>query len=134
MANYITGKDGALTYGGSKLAKVSSWSLSNTVDALEVTSLADIARDYTPGLMSAQGSCTVWLYGDNANALLSKVVRTTAPTDADKLTMTLGFGEKSVTFQCILTQSELAMTVGEVMQAQLSFQVCGPLNTVDLVG
>ena len=134
MADFMSGKDGSLTYDGNKIARVASWSISNSVDALEVTSLADIARDYTPGLMSAQGSCTVWLYGDNANALLGKVVRTSAPTDADKLDMKLGFGEKSVTFKCIITQSDLVMSVGDVMQAQLSFQVCGPLSEVDLEG
>ncbi|MFZ9261290.1 MAG: hypothetical protein ACO23G_12770 [Limnohabitans sp.] len=130
--SYLSGKDGKITYNGVQLAKVGSWSLSAQVEALEVTSLADTARDYTPGLKSASGSCSVWYYNDAPVSLLSKVVRTDAPTDADKLTMVLGFGAKAITFTCLLTGAELAMTVGEVMQAQLSFQVCGDLTGVVL--
>ena len=128
--SYLTGRDGKITYDGTQLAKVASWSLSSQVEALEVTSLADFARDYTPGLKSASGSCSVWMYDDAAKSLLEKVIRTDAPTEADKLTMTLGFGAKSVSFQCLITGAELAMTVGEVMQAQVSFQVCGDLTGV----
>lgn len=130
--SYLSGKDGKLTVGTTQLAKVASWSLSSTVDALEVTSLADFAKDYTTGLMSSQGSCSVWLYGDNATELMDKVIRTSAPTDADKVDLTLGFGTNSVQVQAILTSCNLAMTVGEVMQAQISFQVCGAPLAVDL--
>jgi hypothetical protein len=132
MASYLSGKDGKLSVGGKQLAKVQSWSLQSNVEALEVTSLADVARDYTPGLMSSQGSCSIWLYGDNASGLMSKVIRTAAPTDADKVSLQLGFGADSVTVQAIITSCNLAMTVGEVMQAQLSFQVCGVPTGVDL--
>jgi len=130
--SYLSGKDGSITYGGTTVAKVASWSLSSQVEALEVTSLADSARDYTPGLKSASGSCSVWYYDSAPVDLLEKVVRTDAPTDSDKLTMKLGFGTKSITFKCLITSAELAMTVGEVMQAQLSFQVCGDLTGVTL--
>ena len=130
--SYLTGRDGSITYAGVKLAKVASWSLSSQVEALEVTSLADAARDYTPGLKSASGSCSIWYYGDNAKALLSKVIRTDAPSDADKVSMTLGFGAKSVTFQALLTSCELQMAVGTVMQASLQFQCCGEMSAVVL--
>lgn len=130
--SYLSGKDGKLTYNGVLLAKVANWSLTANVDALEVTSLADVARDYTPGLKAASGSCTVWYYDNAPVSLLSKVVRTGAPTDADILTMQLGFGAKSVTFKCLLTSAALSMSVGEVLQAQVSFNVCGNLSGVAL--
>lgn len=130
--SYLSGKDGKLIYNGVLLAKVANWSLTANVDALEVTSLADVARDYTPGLKAASGSCTVWYYDNAPVSLLSKVVRTGAPTDADILTMQLGFGAKSVTFKCLLTSAALSMSVGEVLQAQVSFNVCGDLSGVAL--
>jgi len=130
--SYTSGKDGSITYGGVRLAKVASWSLSSQVEALEVTSLADAARNYTPGLKSSTGSCSIWLYDDNAKALMSKVIRTDAPSDADKVSMTLGFGAKSVTFQALLTGCELQMAVGAVMQASLQFQCCGEMSAVVL--
>lgn len=132
MASFISGKDGSITYNSVRLAKVASWSLSSQVESLEITSLEDVARSYTPGLKSANGNCSVWMYEDSANSLLSKVIRTDAPSDADIVSMTLGFGTKSVTFRALITNAELAMTVGQVMQAQLQFQVCGDVTSVVL--
>ena len=63
---------------------------------------------------------------------MSKVIRTDAPSDADKGSMTLGFGAKSVTFQALLTSCELQMAVGTVMQASLQFQCCGEMSAVVL--
>ena len=132
MASFISGKDGSITYDGVRLAKVASWSLSSEVESLEVTSLADAARDYTPGLKSSSGSCSIWMYDDAAKALMSRVIRTDAPSDADKVSMTLGFGAKSVTFKALLTSCALEMTVGQVMQASLQFQCCGEMTAVVL--
>ena len=129
---FISGKDGYITYDGVRLAKVASWSLSSQVEALEVTSLADAARDYTPGLKSSSGSCSIWLYEENAKALMERVIRTDAPSDADKVTITLGFGAKSVTFKALITSCELQMAVGTVMQASLQFQCCGEMSAVVL--
>ena len=130
--SYLTGRDGSITYAGVKLAKVASWSLSSQVEALEVTSLADAARDYTPGLKSASGSCSIWYYGDNAKALLSKVVRTDAPSNTDIVEMTLGFGVDSATFKALITSVDLGMAVGSVMQASLNFNACGDMTAVVL--
>jgi hypothetical protein len=128
MASYISGKDGTLTCNGVRLAKVASWGLTSSVEALEVTSLGDIARDYTPGLKSATGNCQVWLYDDAGKTLAAKVIRTDAPSDADKVTLTLGFGPKSVSFVALITQADLQMSVGSVMQYSLQFQVCGSVT------
>jgi hypothetical protein len=132
MASYLHGKDGSITYAGVRLAKVASWSLTSQVEALETTSLADSARTYTPGIKSGSGSCSVWYYDDAPVALLSKVVRTDAPSDADIVEMTLGFGAKAVTVRALITNAELAMAVGSVMQAQLQFNVCGDAVSVAL--
>ena len=129
---FISGKDGYITCDGARLAKVASWSLSSQVEALEVTSLADAARDYTPGLRSASGSCSIWLYEENAKALMARVIKTGESTDADKVRMTLGFGAKSVTFVALFTNCELQMAVGTVMQASLQFKCCGEMSAVVL--
>ena len=129
---FVSGKDGYITCDGARLAKVASWSLSSQVEALEVTSLADAARNYTPGLKSSSGSCSIWLYEENAKGLMSRVIKTGESTDADRATMTLGFGAKSVTFKALLTSCELQMTVGTVMQASLQFQCCGEMSAVVL--
>ena len=123
--SYLTGKDGTLTCDGVRLAKVASWGLTSQVEALEVTSLGDFARDYTAGLKSATGTCSIWLYDDAGKTLAAKVIRSDAPTDADKVTLTLGFWAKSVSVKALITQADLQMSVGSVMQYAISFQVCG---------
>jgi hypothetical protein len=60
------------------------------------------------------------------------VVKVGAATDADKVTISLGWGEKAVSFTALLTSGELSCQVGEVMQAQVSFSVCGDLKGVAL--
>ncbi len=129
---YFGGRDGTVTVNGAQLAKVGGWSLSTNVESLEVTSLADVARDYTAGLKSASGSLTCWYYDNAPVPLLSRVVKVGAATDADKVWLKLGWGSKSVTFAALLTAGELSCQVGEVMQAQLSFTVCGDLTEVAL--
>jgi hypothetical protein len=129
---HYSGKDGKVLLGGVQLAKVSGWSFSAQVEALETTSLSDVARDYTPGLKSASGSMSVFYYADAPVSLLSKVVKVGAATDADKVAITLGWGEKAVSFEALLTSGELSCQVGEVMQAQVSFSVCGDLKGVAL--
>lgn len=132
MATYLTGKDGTLTCNGVRLAKVANWGLTSTVEALEVTSLGDFARDYTPGLKAATGNCSIWMYDDAGKTLASKVIRTDAPTEADKVTLTLGFGTKSVSLTALITQADLQMAVGSVMQYSIQFQVCGDVTAAVL--
>ena len=129
---YFGGRDGTVTANGIQLAKVGGWSLSATVESLEVTSLADVARDYTAGLKSASGSLTCWYYDNAPVPLLSKVVKVGAATDADQVRLRLGWGTKAVTFMALLTAGELSCQVGEVMQAQMSFTVCGDFTAVAL--
>jgi hypothetical protein len=132
MAQFFSGKDGKVTVDGQQLGRIRSWSFSSSVEALEVTSLADVARDYTAGLKSSNGSCSVFYYDNAPVPLLSKVVKEGAATDDDMVTMTLGWGERAVTFKALLTSGEISCQVGEVMQANLSFSVCGDLAEVKL--
>jgi len=130
--SYFTGTQGNLKVNGTQLARVSGWSLNSSVDALDVTSLGDTAKDYTAGLKSASGSCSVWMYDESANPLLSKVLKSGAATDADKVTLTLGWGVKAITVKAILTTADISCRIGEVMQANLSFTVCGDYDSVTI--
>ncbi len=132
MAHH-SGRDGSLFVDGQKLAKVSSWALTSNVEALDVTSLADEARDYTAGIKSASGSCSIWYYEDAPAVLLSKVIKVGGiRDDKDKVRLRLRWGEHVVAFDALITSGEIACRVGEVMQAQLSFSVCGDLRRAEL--
>ena len=142
MAKQYTGIDGALYVDDVKVARVSNWSFSGSADILETTSLGDFARNYVYGVQSFNGSATLFYY-ENAsnliegNALLSDVVRTTQtptePTHTMELRFDGGSQTRKIAFKCALNQVEISASTGEIIQANVSFTVCGPLTTVTMV-
>ena len=44
----FSGKDGTLQWQNAAVTRVRNWSLQSTLDALEVTNLGQIAREYAP--------------------------------------------------------------------------------------
>lgn len=130
--SYYSGKDGTLTYNGSSVAKVSNWSISSTVDTLETTVLADNDRTYVPGLRTSSGSATIFYYDEAAKPLLERIIKTSAVSESDILTIKLGWGTKFIQGACIITSGELNCAVGEVMQASIQFQFTGAPTGVTL--
>jgi hypothetical protein len=59
MANH-TGSEGAVKIGSNAIAEVRSWSLDETGDTIEDTSMGDAARTYKAGLTSWSGSVTCY--------------------------------------------------------------------------
>lgn len=142
MAKQFTGIDGALYVDDVKVARVSEFSFSADAEILDRTSLGDYARNYVYGVQSFSGSATLFYYENNSNqiegsSLLTDVVRTTAtptePTHVLELRFGGGSQNRAVKFKCALNTVEISATTGEIVQAQISFTVCGPLTTVTLV-
>lgn len=139
MGIYSSGQSGVLIFDGKAIAKVSSWSLQASVDALETTSLGDSAKTFTPGIKNASGSCSVWMYRESAQTpvtgeqMINKIFRTTATSEKDIYTMSLIYQtDKGIKFNCIMTDAAISLSVGEIMQANLSFQVTSDLLEVKL--
>lgn len=126
MAKYYSGQDGSLFLQGQQVAKVKSWSLSFTTDALETTTLAEIARTYTTGLKSATGNCTV-IYYDDAPVNLLNQLNQSSPGTLPTCRLKLVFDSKYFEFDAVLTSGNLACTVGEIMQVDIAFQMSGDL-------
>ena len=129
---YYSGKDGSLTFDGSQIAKVTTWSLTANVEAIETTVLSENSRTYTPGIRDASGSCSVLYYDTAPVSLIQRVIGITAPTDLNKYRMILGFGGKVIEFDCIITSAELACSVGEVMIATVQFTMTGDFVSLTL--
>jgi hypothetical protein len=134
---YYSGKDGTLTLSGSVVAKVSSWSFGAKVDALETTALSDSDRSYVPGLRDFSGSASIWYYkqtnADSApKAALSRIVKSSSVDENDITSISLGWGPNSISGSCLITSAELSSSVGEVMQARISFQFTGTPSNVTL--
>ena len=132
---YSSGKDGSLSLVNSSsnvataIAKVSNWSLSATVDTLETTVLSESDRSYVPGLRTISGSATVFYYDDAPKSLLERIIKPGAVSESDILVIKLGWGNKFIQGDCIITSAELNCAVGEVMQATIQFQFTGALKT-----
>jgi len=130
--SYYSGKDGFVSYNGTLVAKVSSWSFSSTVDTLEVTNLSLSDRTFVPGLRTSSGSATIFYYDDAAKPLIERVTKIDDVGEDDILTIRLGWGAKYIQGSCIITSAELNCAVGEVMQATVQFQFTGVLHEVSL--
>lgn len=142
MAKQYTGIDGALYVDNVKVARVNNWSFSASADTLEITSLGDYARNYVYGVQSYSGSATLFYYENVSNliegtALMNDVLRTTQTPTEPTHTMELRFDNGSqvrrVTFKCALNQVEISASSGEIVQANVTFTVCGPLTAVTMV-
>jgi hypothetical protein len=142
MAKQYTGIDGALYADSVKIAKVSNWSFTASADTLETTSLGDFARNYVYGVQSSNGTATLFYYENASNliegsALMNDVIRTTQtptePTHTMELRFDGGSQTRRIAFKCALNQVEISATSGEIIQANVSFTVCGPLTTVTMV-
>jgi hypothetical protein len=129
---YYSGKDGTLTYNGSVVAKVSNWSVSSTVETLDVTNLSLNDRTFVPGLRSSTGSATIFYYDEAAVPLLGRIIKTAAVGESDILAIRLGWGSKFIQGDCIITSGELSCAVGEIMQATIQFQFTGAPTSVGL--
>ena len=138
MAQQFTGQDGALYLDGNKVARVSAWSFSASAAALPTTTLGDYAETAIYGNQSFSGSCTIYYYEGVGGAiegsgLLSDVLRTTAtptePTHELRLSYENGAQVHEVKFKCLLTQVSMQAQAGQIVTAEVSFQVTGPLET-----
>ena len=129
---YYSGKDGALTYAGVTVAKVGNWSVSSTVETLDVTNLSLSDRAFVPGLRSSTGSATIFYHDQAPVPLLSRILKTAGVTETDILTIRLGWGVNAIESACIITSAELSCAVGEVMQATIQFQFTGAPTGIDL--
>lgn len=139
MAKVFTGRDGRLLLGSDQLVKVTSWSLESSVELLETTSLGENLRSFTPGIQAFTGAASLIYYKDDdgtndASTLLRKLVKTgtAGVTTADLVTLTLrlvdGASNRDVTFSAYITSAAIGASVGEVVAAQVSFQVTGALS------
>ena len=130
--SFFSGRDGSLYANGVRLARVADWSLSSTVEALETTNLGQYNRTYRSGLKSSSGSCSIWYHDNDPVPLLQRVIHTGEATDIDIVQLSLRWGQKKIDVNALITNANLACQVGAVMQAQLSFNVTGDFQEVEL--
>ena len=141
----LTGAEGRLSYGGTDLGYVRNWSITVTRDALEVTSLGDTDRVYTPGLRGATGTATLLYDADMPNAeegLWNKIF-TDIDCDEDKAPSVVLWGFNTckplngndIAYNVYVTSFTHSVSVGEVQTATITFTCTGaPLDDTPYTG
>lgn len=138
MTKVFTGRDGRMLLGGTQLAKVTNWSIESSVELLETTTLGENLRSFTPGIQSFSGTATLLYYKDaagsvEASLLLQKLYRTgtSGVTSSDQVELQLRFvdggSNRQIVFNAYITSAALSASVGEIVSAEISFQVNGAL-------
>jgi hypothetical protein len=141
MQKAYTGRDGRLLIDGSEQIKVTSWSLTGNLEALETTSLGDAQRTYAPGVQEFSGNASLLYYSDatgrnDAASALKKLLKIGGVSDADTVNLRLRFVQgntsNDVSLTAWITSVSFGASVGEVSSAQISFQATGALTAVTI--
>lgn len=138
MAKHFTGADGALYIGGTRIAKVRNWSISGSVETLNVTRTDDTAAKFIYGRQSYSGSCTALYYEDDASALemsalLSNIIRTSGTSATATATLLLELAaNRRIQATVLFTQADISASTGDIVSANLSFVVTGNLTVATM--
>jgi len=117
---------------------------------LSTTVLSETDSTFINGVRSTTGSCRLYYYDDtsgtdrtnSAKTLVEKLIKSRSGTDPgnaadpENVTLKLQAVEGNVTREfevdVLITSASMAMGVGEVMSADVAFQVNGAPTTVSL--
>ena len=115
---------------------------------LGTTTLEETDQTFINGLRSTTGSCSLYYYQDgnnnSARDIVEKLMKErnagSVPgiaAAAENVTLKLYVNDgtsagKSVTVDALITSAAMQMAVGEVLSAQVAFQVNGAPTSVDL--
>jgi len=149
MSGFYSGQDGKLFVSGDEVAKVRSWSFTANQSVLETTSLSDTDRTLIPGMRSVTGSCSLYYYQATAGektdtgTLLSNIITANSGSGGEQgggtkdtvkfeLRVLDGNHDRSIIFYAYLTSLSMTNSVGEVLSADVSFEVNGAVTTLDL--
>ena len=149
---FYSGQHGRMLIDGTVAAKVSNWSFNSSMSPLDTTTLEDTDKNFIHGLRTTTGSCSLYYYDytsggtrkNDAVTLIEKLVqaRTTgsdpgiAP-EPQNVTLELQVvidanTTRKFEVEALLTNASMTMSVGEVLSAEVSFQVNGAPKAVTL--
>jgi len=125
MANH-TGSEGVVKVGANTVAEVRDWSLSETADTIEDTSMGDSARTRKPGLTSASGSISAFwdeadTTGQGAMTVGAEVTLNLYPEGATS-------GDTYASLSAIITEAGVSATFDGMVESTFSFEANGAVT------
>ena len=151
MSKFYSGQDGKLfvdnenfnIQDADEVAKVRSWSFTINTSVLETVSLGDFDRTIIPGITSTTGSASIYYYAEstagthNSGRLSTFVIDKIMPRSGDtpqsierpkvKFRLLVD-AHHYIDMKAIITSFSMRSSVGEVMSADVSFEVNGAVT------
>lgn len=125
-----TGVDGELRFQGKTIAKVRSWSLNITRQAIDDSCLGSVDRTFVPGMRSASGSASI-LY-DPDDKPTARVLNSILKNSTDDYEIDFVFDRKKFGggFKCpgFITNLSTSVNVGAATACEVTFQVSGEIE------
>lgn len=125
MANHA-GSEGVVKIGSSTVAEVRDWSLSETADTIEDTSMGDSARTRLASLTSASGSLSCFwdetdTAGQGAMTVGAAVTLKLYPEGA-------ATGDTFASLSCIITEAGKSASFDGMVESSFSFEGNGAVT------
>jgi len=122
MANH-KGSEGTAKIGSDVIAEVKDWSISESAETIDDTTLGDTARTKTVGLTSASGSMTAFwdetdTTGQGAMTVGAEVALKLYPEGATT-------GDTFASLSAIITEKGVSTTLDGMVETSISFEANG---------
>ena len=120
-----TGSEGTIKIGSTVLGELRSYTLEQTSDTIEDTSMGDSVRTYKAGLKASSGSASVFFDEADAGQLLCTV--------GSSITLNLfpegnQAGDKSYAVDAIVTGYNVSASFDGMVEAEITFQGTGAVT------
>jgi len=125
MACYA-GKDGALSVGGTNVAMLTAWNVTQSAETLECAYMGVDWKDYKAGLRSWEGSADANFTDNTATQAMNEIV---VGTEVAVVFYPVAAGNMSFTGTAIVTSIDNNVALGDVQTVSLSLTGTGSLVT-----
>ena len=125
MACYA-GKDGALSIGGTNIAMLTAWNVTQSAETLECAYMGSTWKDFKAGLLSWEGSADANFTDDTATQAMNEV---TVGSEVAVVFYPVNAGSMSFTGTAIVTSMDNNAALGDVQTVSLSLTGSGALVT-----
>ena len=121
----LVGKDGVVKIGSNTIGEIRTYSLEQTMDVIEDSSIGDTDRTYTSGLKSFSGSMDVY-FDDTDTGQLDVQVGDTGTINVQVEGDTTG--DHQLSGSIIVTGRTITASLDGMVEASVSFQGTGALT------
>lgn len=123
MANH-KGSEGLAKFSGGTIAEVKDWSISESAETIDTTTMGDTARTKTAGLTSASGSMTA--FWDETDTTGQGAM--TVGASAEMILYPEGASGTKATFNAIITEKGVSTTLDGMVETSVSFEANGAIT------